>query len=66
MDDADDVLEMGALEELGLKPGVIYGDDVLHVLSVCPIALTTLALRIRSQASIRHPCHRNHLFILKF
>jgi hypothetical protein len=23
---------MGAIDELGLKPGVIYGDDVLHVL----------------------------------
>jgi hypothetical protein len=31
MNDADCVVEMGALEELGLKPGVIYGDDVLHV-----------------------------------
>ena len=44
MNDVDDALEMGALEDLGLKPGVIYGDDVLHVLSVCPIVLTTLAL----------------------
>ena len=27
---------MGAIDELGLKPGVIYGDDVLHV----PISFT--------------------------
>jgi len=25
---------MGVTEELGLKPGVITGDDVLHVLSL--------------------------------
>jgi hypothetical protein len=29
---ADNTIEMGAMEELGLKPGVITGDDVLHVL----------------------------------
>jgi hypothetical protein len=29
---------MGAIDELGLKPGVITGDDVLHVFSFSPIA----------------------------
>jgi hypothetical protein len=48
MDGADEIVDMGAIEELGLKPGVIYGDDVLHVIPIRPIRLTTLALRIRS------------------
>jgi hypothetical protein len=28
---AENTRDMGATEELGLKPGVITGDDVLHV-----------------------------------
>lgn len=46
---------MGAMQELGLKPGVITGDDVLHV--VFPLSdYSQLALRICSKAPICYPC----------
>jgi len=50
---------MGAMQELGLKPGVITGDDVLHVnpASLGPIADLYVALRVRSQAPIRYSGH---------
>ena len=54
---------MGATDELGLKPGVITGDDVLHVRLPWPHSPQTieglsLVIRICSQTSIRHPRHR--------
>jgi len=41
---ADFVLDMGLIDELGLKPGVITGDDVLHVLLPPTELLNDLAL----------------------
>ena len=31
-ENTDHTIDMGAIDELGLKPGVITGDDVLHVI----------------------------------
>lgn len=53
---------MGAMEELGLKPGVITGDDVLHVALLFQPDSKSAAFRVRPQAPIRYPCHRTSHF----
>jgi hypothetical protein len=46
---------MGAINELGLKPGVITGDDVLHVLPLCSVLSVTSSLNTLANTSSLSP-----------
>ena len=64
---------MGLMQELNLKPGVIYGEDVLNVrFSVsstgflppqAAILTIRLALQLRPEEGIRHPCRQRYLVV---